>query len=455
MKDHNDLPFEIEARMQLLRRQLGSEREKYAQCVFRLDDAEKIIERFLQLNFPVLHGQCKAAGIDLIDEATRILRGLRTGGDMERVVALMQRDGDLQLAPTSPSPAEADADRAPVTISDDLGAESIAALQVLGETADFDVATLRWARQIQLPAVPALAADNLGRLEELREKFRELLAGTLAPYVELVYVPAGSSGQAYQAAHLVYLTEERGVPDYEARFGKPPVRKPRAGEAGADAVELPDEGTEGCRAFLNPATYPTAECWWWTRATKTLIELGNRLPDNPFHATVYDPACDTLPADFLTRYPPDARPGQGSAPNLIVVLEPRIGGKPVHIALTVEYANRSNPVLRSMLVNHLRDYHPHFDGIYYLAPNRAAARRLKTALKALHADSQPQGDRPPFIRTLAPGLLAVFQGAALEGKWLPSPSQVDRWSPTPPETKPNMAPAFHYYKHKVRPPTES
>ncbi len=445
MTQQSDLSFETEARMQLLRRQLGSEREKYAQCVFRLDDAEKIIERFLQLNFPVLHGQCKAAGIDLIDEATRILRGLRTGGDMERVVALMQRDGDLQLSPAPPPSAEEGTDTAPVTISDDLGAESIAALQVLGETADFDVATLRWARQVKLPEVPALAADNLERLAELREKFRELLEGTLAPYVELVYVPAEKPLRYLQEPILVYLTEEQGVPEYEARFGKLPVRKPLGDYDSDKAPDFPAEVDVERRAFINPATYPSPKCWWLTRAIKTLIELGNHLPDNPFHVSVYDPVCDAVPEgeNFLPRYPHGNRNQPGSEPDLIVILDPR-GGKRLYIAVEVELATRAAPVMKNKMRKNLSDYEGHFDGIYYFAPDRPIARRLRTALKALRGDAE-DSRRP--VET-APGLIAIFRRSALEGAWLPSPPQVDRWEVTAPENKPNMAKRFYYYKHK-------
>jgi hypothetical protein len=449
MTQQSDLPFEIEAQVQLLRRQLSSEREKFAQCMFRLDDAEKIIERLLQLNFPVLHGQCKAAGMDLIDESTRILRALRTGGEMEQVVELMRRDHTLPptVAPRSPDGT----DTAEVAVSGDLDAESIAALQVLGETADFDVATLRWAQQIELPAVPARASDNLERLADLRERFRSRLEGPLAPYVEQVYVPSDRALKCYQEPTLIYLTEERGVPEYEVRFGKSPVRKPLSDYDSDSASDLPAEVDRERRAFINPATYPSPKCWWLTRVVKTLIELGNRLSDNPFHATVYDPVCDPLPAgeDFLPRYPHGNRNQPGSEPDLIVVLDPR-GGEKVYIAVEVDLATRSTVVMKGKMHKNLTHYEGHFDGIFYVAPERDIARRLRTALRAVRSDANPPPDSNRQPVTTAPGLIAIFQASSLVETWLPSPAYVDRWGTTPPEDKPHMAKMFYYYKHKVR-----
>ena len=431
----SDMDFEFEARLELLRAQLAREREGRARAVQRLDLAEKIVQRFMQLNFPVMHGQATAAGMDVIEEADQVLRTLRTGRDLSHA---FRRDTDIAASEASAAGAEASEDgedgeaqapQAPPTLSPTLTSEAaITALQIIGETADYDVITLRWARRLGLDEAPERKADDLVRMEELREALEEVLdSDELAPHIRRVYVPTMGQLAIFQKQLLVYLTETDGVPEYRARFGKEPIHERTPVGNG--------------HAFIRPQTYPSDECWWWTRALKTMIERGNQSQQSPFTYTVYDPCWGPLPAEFKHRYPDNKeRNGEGSEPDLFVVMEP-IGGTTVRVVIEFERANYTPGRLKTKIWKNLKHYQA-FQGIYYIAPNRDAAARIRTATKKVAADAK---DKPGSV---TPGLVVVFQGSVLEDAWLPSPAQVDRFNNTPPDKYDHMAGNVYYYKHK-------
>jgi hypothetical protein len=425
------LRFEYEARETLLRKQLNRTTERHARCAQRLALARKIIEWFLQLNFPVLHGQAKAQGMDVFEEADKIRRHLQVGRDLAET---FRRDKSTTPAEQTASDATDYAGLSPTLTSE----AAITALRILGKTADYDVATLRWARALDVPDVPALKAHDLERMQVLRDAFTDLIAGEeLKPLVNKVYVETPGNLAKVQAQYLVYLTDA-GVHEYQIRFGGQPMR---------EVAPVSDEAREGedvAHAFIRPQTYPSEECWWWTRAIKALIELGNRAEQAPFSYTVYDPVCGPFPAEFKRRYPTGRRNDKGSEPDLIVVMEPR-GGTTVRVVIEVERAKYTPTRLKSKIWKNVGNYMAAgFDGVYYLAPSRPFAKKLRTAVNKVKEDAEKTPDAIP------PSILAVFRGAKLVNAWLPSPSQVDRWGQTPPDRYAQMAPVFHYYKHKGR-----
>lgn len=439
MNDQNtpqdQLRFEYEARVELLRAQLAREREGRARAVQRLDLAEQIVERFMQLNFPVMHGQATAMGMDVIEEADQVLRALRTGRDLSDA---FRRDTDapppVMIAGTGDETTTENGehhDQTPPTLSYALSSEAaITALQIIGETADYDVITLRWARRMGLSDVPDRKVDDLTRMKELRAALEKLLddeaSGELAPFVKKVYVPSPGHLSDIQAQYLVYLTEDAGIPEYRARFGREPIHE-----------KTPDG--EG-HAFIRPQTYPSGECWWWIRGTKALIEVGNGSDQSPFIYTVYDPCWGPLPDEFKKRYPAGERNGKGSEPDLFVVMEP-LGGTTVRVVIEFERAKYPPKTLKTKVWKNMRDYRE-FHGVYYITPNRAAAKKMRTAVKkvALMAEDQPD--------SVAPGIAVVFRGSKLEDSWLPSPAQVDRYYRTPPDRYDRMTEPFYYYKHR-------
>ena len=426
--------FTTEAQMQLLRKQLAFEREKHARCAQRMEPALDIIESFMQLNFPVLHGQAKATGMELLAEAQHTLRALRANND----ISAYRYDTGVE-APAQDLPAPQTT--AAVTVSA-LSAEAIAVLQILGSTADYDVAVIRWARERgHLPAQEYAYAD-LEHLTKLRADFDTLLTKeglkceeTEQGYVRQEYVSSPAQLSIYQARYLLYLTETRGVPEYRARFGSEPIHR---------QTSLEDERVPAtAQAFIRPQSYPSDKCWWWTRTIKTLIELGGRWLDGPFSYRVSDPVLASATAGGPRRYSYASDSDQeGSEPDLIVVMDPR-GGTVVRVVIEFERAKYSPSRLKSKIWKNLRDYRD-FDGIYYLAPSRTAERKIRRAIKALQQDAET---RPASV---APGIVAVFRGMHLEQHWLPSPAQVDRWGTTPPQKYKKMALNGGYYKHRPK-----
>ena len=422
--------FTTEAQMQLLRKQLAFEREKHVLCAQRMEPATKIIEAFMQLNFPVLHGQAKATGMDLIAEAQETLRALRTNNDL----SAYRYDTEVEAA-TTPAQDLPESQKTTAAVVSSLSAEAIAVLQILGSTADYDVATIRWARERGHLRAQEYAYADLERMVELRGAFGEMLTREgLAEYVEQEYVPTPAQLRTYQSQYLIYLTEERGVPEYRARFGSEPVHRQTA----VEDEQLP----AAAYAFIRPQTYPSEECWWWTRTVKTLIELGGRWLEGPFTYQVSDPVMDRKEGS-QQRYSYAANSDQkGSEPDLIVVMHPR-GGQVVRVVIEFERANYPSPRLKNKIWKNLRDYRD-FDGIYYIAPTRTAERRIQRGIRAIQAIAK---QKPSSVE---PGIVAVFRGMHLEKHWLPSPAQVDRWGTTPPERYNQMALNSGYYKHRPR-----
>jgi hypothetical protein len=431
--DVNDqLRFEYAAREELLRAQLAREREGRARAVQRLDLAEQLVERFMQLNFPVMHGQATAMGMDVIEEADQVLRALRTGRDLSNAFRRDTKARPSVVSGTSdetPIVNEENEPHTPPTLSPTLSSEAaITALQIIGETADYDVITLRWARRLGLDNIPERKVADLVRMEELRAALEELLDedGELAPFVKKEYVRSAGQLAIYQKQHLVYLTESLGVPEYRTRFGKEPIHeRTPVGEG---------------HAFIRPQTYPSDECWWWTRVLKTLIERGNQSKQCPFTYAVYDPCWGPLPPEFQHRYPAGERNGKGSEPDLLVIMEP-LGGTTVRVVIEFERANYAPGRLKTKIWKNLSHYQG-FQGVYYVAPNRPAAKKIRTAIKKVAADAK---DKPDSVTS---GLVAVFRGSVLEDAWLPSPAQVDRFGNTPPDRYDRMAENVYYYKHK-------
>jgi hypothetical protein len=173
---------------------------------------------------------------------------------------------------------------------------------------------------------------------------------------------------------------------------------------------------------------------------KTLIERGNQSEQTPFTYTVYDPCEGPLPEGFKPRYPTGERNGKGSEPDLLVVMEP-LGGTTVRVVIEFERANYAPARLKTKIWKNLSHYQD-FQGIYYVAPNRPSATKIRTAIKKVAIDAEAKPDSVP------PGLVAVFRGSVLQDTWLPSPAQVDRFGNTPPDRYDRMAENVYYYKHR-------
>jgi hypothetical protein len=234
---------------------------------------------------------------------------------------------------------------------------------------------------------------------------------------------------------------DAGVQEYTTRFGDAPIQEAVSINREEEQLEqaFADAGLQLPRAFIRPQTYPSEACWWWTRTVKTLIEVGNQY-EGPFTYTVYDPVTDVLPEKFEERYSKGKNARSGSEPDLFVIMTPR-GGTTVRVVIEFERAEYNPARMKQKVWKNLRDY-TDFDGIYYIAANRAAAKKIRTAIKKVSSDAEQD------TSSVAPGTVAVFRGACLENTWLPSPAQVDRYNETPPDKYPHMATAFYYYKHR-------
>jgi hypothetical protein len=382
---------ELLARTRILRQQLVYVQRERATANARAALLAEHLAKLLQLTLSQVHRRAEAQELGLLEEAAAVVAALETGRPLHK----------LFLPPKPPAEAYTSLDEPAVR----------AALQALGATADFDQATLRWARSQGRILPPGLPSVDLGRMQALRTEFRQLLVEHLDAFVDVVYVPSAGKLTVYQDPHLVYLSDPVGVAAHWDIWHRAPWQE-IAGTS-APAVVKALETAQG------PHGYATPQTWWWIRAAKALLEAANYRAGVPLRYDIYDPLVG-WPEEVQAQY--ERTDMEAPQPDLVTHVLPR-RSQTVRLALYFEAGQRSSTFIQTQIVQRLEYGHQvGCDGVYYLAPNRNVACKIRTAVRKVRTAAQAKPTTVPA------GCVAVFQISHLLDRWLPVPQMLEAGS---------------------------
>ena len=95
----------------------------------------------------------------------------------------------------------------------------------------------------------------------------------------------------------------------------------------------------------------------------------------------------------------------------------------MRLALYFEASQRSSTFIQTQMAQRLTYGHQvGCDGVYYLAPNRTVAQKIRTAVGKVRTAAQAEPT------AFAPGCVAVFQISHLLERWLPVPQRLEAGS---------------------------